>query len=121
MPAVDAFTGRFVDTSVRVDSLAGALRFWVEIMGFSQTAHSDGTSDNWATVEDPRTGQRLCLTEGEAAPFAVSIETTDLDTTVQTLTDAGCQVVEQGANETNGFRWALCTDPSGIPLLVGCP
>jgi predicted enzyme related to lactoylglutathione lyase len=104
----------FTDTMLRVESLEAAAKFWTEVMGMVEVErNADGI-----ILEDPDTSQRITLVSADiGARFALALAVDDLLDTLERLGRSGAEVTQPQKSDS-GFEYALCRDPSGIPIMV---
>ena len=105
---------RYTDTMIRVDSIDDAARFWIDVIGMKEIERSK----SGVMLEDPDTKQRVTLIETNMnSRYAFAIATDDMRATLELFRENGASVPET-TESVSGLEFALCRDPSGIPMMV---
>ncbi len=105
---------QFTDTMIRVDSLDEAADFWIDVIGMKEIERSD----SGIMLEDPNTKQRVTLIDTSMnSRFAIAVATDDMKETLGLFRENGASVPEQTETDSD-LEYALCRDPSGIPVMV---
>jgi len=105
---------QFTDTMIHVDSLDDAAKFWTDVIGMIEVKRSsDGI-----ILEAPDSKQRITLvTTDFGRKYALAVATNDMQKTLDTLKDNGAVILTPKKADSS-LEYALCKDPSGIPIMV---
>jgi hypothetical protein len=110
----DIFRHQFTDIMIKVQSRDQAVNFLVSTFGLALSDNGSG----WTALEDPETKQRIVITEEDfGSTWAISIATSHMDQTIQSLSKQGVQVKFHKELAT-GFQYALCENALGISILL---
>jgi catechol 2,3-dioxygenase-like lactoylglutathione lyase family enzyme len=105
---------QFTDTMIRVDSLDDSARFWIDVIGMKEIERGK----SGIMLEDPDTKQRVTLIDTSInSRYAFAIATDDMQKTLGLFRENGVSVPEPTESDS-GLEYALCRDPSGIPVMV---